>query len=275
MTRRLFFRVIPILLLVGLPVASSHGIIIRHDKADSRYQVSPRQYPQIFYLHTSFDHKVCVATLINPRWAITAAHCTEQTPLAETLASGMPFSLDIAGNSFTVDSMVLHPRHDTGNQLENVDLALLHLGQEAVGINPVSLYSQDDENNRVFTLLGWGYSGIGTRGLMGNDGQFRRAENRVVSAEQWLTFLFDDPRDPDSQVLELEGIPGLGDSGGPAILETEEELFIAGVALGELELGESPPIQGLYGTMQVYERISSHVEWIEAVIGQSETSDQE
>ena len=30
--------------------------------------------------------------------------------------------------------------------------------------------------------------------------------------------------------------------------------------------GEAPSNQGLYGTTQVYERISSHLEWIESVI---------
>ncbi|MFZ8929357.1 MAG: S1 family peptidase [Pseudohongiellaceae bacterium] len=266
MTWRILFCTLAILLLSALPLSPSQGIIIRHDKADSRYQVNPRLYPQIFFLHTIFDNRVCVATLISRRWAITAAHCTQETPLGETLAKEESFLLEIAGRSVAVDRVVLHPDHDTGDQLKNVDLALLHLDQNVLGMEPVSLYRSPDEYDRVFSLLGWGFSGIGTRGMISNDGKFRRAQNRVVEAEQWLLFLFDDPRQPNSDLLDLEGVPGLGDSGGPALLETEEGLFIAGVALGELEVGEAPPVQGLYGTFQVYERISNHLEWIDQVI---------
>ena len=33
-----------------LPLAAAQAIIIRHDKADSRYQVETRSYPQVFFL---------------------------------------------------------------------------------------------------------------------------------------------------------------------------------------------------------------------------------
>jgi len=104
--------------------------------------------------------------------------------------------------------------------------------------------------------------------LQYNDGKFRRARNRVHEAGQWLSFQFDDPRESGNQALDLEGIPSLGDSGGPALLETEQGPVLMGIALGELEEGESPPVQGLYGTIQLYERISSHLEWIEQVIAE-------
>jgi hypothetical protein len=50
------------------------------------------------------------------------------------------------------------------------------------------------------------------------------------------------------------------------LLETENGFLLAGIALGELEEGDAPSAQGLYGTVQVYERISNHLEWIDAVI---------
>jgi len=43
---------------------------------------------------------------------------------------------------------------------------------------------------------------------------------------------------------------------------------LAGIALGELEVGEPPLAQGLYGTTQLYERVSSHLDWIDAVISE-------
>jgi len=75
-----------------------------------------------------------------------------------------------------------------------------------------------------------------------------------------------DPREPGSQALDLEGVPGLGDSGGPALLETGSAPIIMGIAVGELEQGPSPAHQGLYGATQLYERISTHMDWIEQVM---------
>ena len=63
------FRFLIVGLLLTIPAAASFGIIIRHDKADISYRVDEANYQQLFFLHTSFDNKVCVATLINSRWA--------------------------------------------------------------------------------------------------------------------------------------------------------------------------------------------------------------
>lgn len=262
-----FFSALGLLVFLLLPFHASQGIIIRHDKADSRYRVEAGDYPQLFFLHTSFDNKVCVATLIASRWAITAAHCTQQTPLGAAMTTDGSYPLTIAGQSYQVENLILHPEHDTGNELTNVDLALLYLDHNVDGITPAALYRNTDEANQVFSLLGWGFTGIGTRGLLSNDGSFRRAENRVEEAAQWLTFLFDDPRESGNTSLPLEGVPGLGDSGGPALLETEAGLVLAGIAVGELEEGEAPDHQGLYGTTQLYERVSRHIDWIEKTIG--------
>jgi secreted trypsin-like serine protease len=253
-------------LLLTVPASASFGIIIRHDKADTRYQVNEANYQQLFFLHTSFDNKVCVATLINSRWAITAAHCMEQTPLGETIANDGVYPVTVAGKPNLVMEIALHPQHNTGNQLENVDLALIRLDQAVENVRPIALYRDNNESQQVFSLLGWGFTGIGTRGLSSNDGRFRRALNRVEEAGQWLLFRFDDPRVNGNQALTLEGVPGLGDSGGPALLETDDGSLLAGIALGELEEGDSPSAQGLYGTVQVYERISSHLEWIDGII---------
>ena len=213
----------------------------------------------------SFGNKVCVATLITPRWALTAAHCTSQTPLAETLSSGQTFPVDVAGQIYLVEKLELHPRYNTGNELTDVDLALLQLDRDVSRAEPAGLYRQTDEVNRVYTLLGWGFTGIGTREAKHNDGRFRRAQNRVVAAGQWLEFVFDDPRNLNADVLDLEGVPGLGDSRGPALLETEDSLVVAGIALGELESGDEPSVQGMYGGVHLYERVSSHVDWIDGV----------
>jgi len=253
-------------ILACFPLAATQAIIIRHDKADSLYRIEEQFFPQLFFLHTRFDNKVCVATLISSHWAITAAHCTRQTPLLDTVSRLERYQLTVAGHTVHADRVELHPLSDTGDELKNVDLALIHLADGISDVVPARLNRGSDELGQVFSLVGWGYSGIGTRGLQGNDGRLRRAKNRVSRADQWLEFRFDDPREPGSQALDLEGVPGLGDSGGPALLETGSAPIIMGIAVGELEQGPSPAHQGLYGATQLYERISTHMDWIEQVM---------
>jgi len=254
-----------IVVMIGIAPAVQ-GIIIRHDRADSRYVIRESDFPQVFSLYSRFDNSVCTGTLISKQWGITAAHCTEETPLKETLAEGEAFQLTIARNEYAVSELVIHPDYLHPQQSQSVDLALIKLDREVRRVTPVTLYQAVDEKNKILTLLGWGYTGIGTLGRSSNDGKFRRAENAVFSAGQWLGFRFDDPRPVNNQALSLEGTPGLGDSGGPALLEIENELFLLGVALGEVAEADEQERQGRYGAVALYERISSHYSWIQQVI---------
>lgn len=268
--RRSFSRQVTLLgaclcaaLLAAAPV---WGIVIRHDRSDASYVVDPGEYPQLFHLQERNQRKVCLATLIAPRWAITAGHCIDDTPLRDTLAQGKHYALEVAGGSYAVDRLVVHPEYSNGKLLQGVDLALLRLDRDVAGVVPVVMQRGSDEAQLVATLVGWGSTGDGTTGRQHNDGKFRRAENRVDSAGEWLEIHFDDPREPDSRALPQEGVPGLGDSGGPALLDQDGVLTLIGIAVGELVRDGSDQRQGLYGATGVYERISRHAAWIDAVL---------
>ena len=250
--------------LLGL--SKAQAIIIRHDQLDSGYVVYAQQYPQLFYLYTRFDNKICVATLISEQWAITAGHCTEETPLGEMMSAGETFHVSLDDEDYSIAELVVHPAYKHPQQMRAVDLALIKLDRPVTSIRPVRLYHQLDELDKVVSLVGWGFTGMGTPGIMGNDGKMRRAQNTVMNAGKWLEFLFDDPRKNDSSALLLEGVPGLGDSGGPALLETPQGIMIMGVALGEIN-NPNAPQQGAYGSISLYERVSTHYSWILQVIG--------
>jgi len=253
-------------LLLGLLILSpAQAIFTRHDQSDSSYVVYAQQYPQLFYLHTRFENKICVATLISQQWAVTAGHCTEETPMGEMVKAGDVYSVSLDGQDYTVAELVLHPSYKHPQQLEAVDLALIKLDRPVTGIRPINLYQGEDEVDKIVSLVGWGYSGKGNQSRTDNDGQMRRAQNAVMNAGKWLEFMFDDPRDTNSTALPLEGVPGLGDSGGPALLETTQGMMIMGVALGEID---NPNVvqQGGYGSISLYERISTHYAWVLQVI---------
>jgi len=257
------------LMLLLLTVAgTAQAILIRHDTGYTRYVANEADYPSVFYLHRNQHRRVCVATLISSVWAITAAHCTHETPLLDTLAAEGRYSVTIAGQSTAITHVQWHPHYPEApaGHGPDVDLALLRLEQPLQMPRPMPLYRERDELGQVVTFLGWGYHGLGRGGRYVDDGRFRFAHNTVVDADLRLRFVFDDPRAPGSAAQRFEGVPGLGDSGGPALIRSDNGYAIAGVAVGEVNGAEAAARQGLYGAEFVYERLSRHLAWIEQVI---------
>ena len=235
---------VSLILLIGslLSFYSSQAIIIRHDMAPNRYTVRPSDFPSVFFLEQQGNRKICVATVIHQQWAITAAHCVQETNLANTQGSGRSFDVD-------------------------VDLALLRFRESANMPRPIELQLDEDEIGAEISLVGWGFFGLGTTGRQYDDGTLRRARNRITGANRRLRIVFDDPRERPNEVVDLEGLPSLGDSGGPALLETVAGYRLAGVAVGEIEGSDfSEETQGKYGSVAIYERVSQHLDWIETVI---------
>jgi secreted trypsin-like serine protease len=259
-------RTICILLSFSLlPV--SHGIIVRHDVASGDYEVRAIDYPSVFFLERQGNRKVCVATVIHPQWALTAAHCAEETLLDDTVAAGRRFAVDVANRNREIDLVIKHPDYDQ-QSASDIDLALLRFRNPSPSPRPVPLQTSNTELGEIVTLVGWGYFGIGTLGRQYDDGRMRRANNRVTVAERYLRFEFDDPRDRDLESLSLEGVPGLGDSGGPAFIENASGLALAGIAVGQIKGSDfSEETQGKYGAIAIYERVSRHIDWIETVVG--------
>ena len=254
-------------LCIGLIALSSEAIIIRHDKDSAYYEATTAEFPFVFFLERQGNRKVCVATLIHAQWAITAAHCAEETMLGDTLSNGRRFAVELAGQTHEIDVMIVHPDYDQSASTD-VDLALLRFRDALSEPSPVPLHLDNDEDEQVVSLLGWGFFGIGTTGRQYDDGILRLAQNRIVEADARLRIVFDDPRDLLADVLELEGMPGLGDSGGPAFISHDSGYSLAGIVVGEVEDENfSEERQGQYGAVAVYERISRHLAWIEAVIG--------
>jgi hypothetical protein len=251
-----------LLLLISLP---ANAIIVRHDTGYGRFIASESDYPAVFPLLRSDHGHICVASLVAERWALTAAHCVLETGLSESMISDKSYSVEIAGSANEVVRVVFHP-HWPGVASEThlaseVDLALLELSRPAPDVSPLAIYNGHTEAGRQVTFLGWGSAGMGSSEDRFRDGRLRFARNTVVAANSWLHFDFDDPAPRDSRAVPYEGIPGLGDSGGPALLLDEGVPVLVGVAVGELG---GPERSGRYGAHIIYERVSLHADWIAA-----------
>ena len=265
----LIVRRFVLFLLCTTFVAPSFAIIIRHDVGPARYEVRESSYPSVFFLEQQGNRKVCAATVIHQQWALTAAHCVEQTLLGNTLANGRDFAVLVGGQDREIDAVIIHPEFDIENAAD-VDLALLRFKQASTTPRAMPLHLQELEPDSIVTLLGWGYFGLGTTGRQYNDGSLRLARNRITDVDRRFKIRFDDPRDRASQALPLEGVPSLGDSGGPALLENEDGLFLIGITVGEVTVnGFSEETQGEYGAIAIYEIVALQLDWIETVIGSS------
>lgn len=190
-------------------------------------------------------------TMIAPDACLTAAH------VAHRAGAGVG-RVRLGGEERAVRAVTIHPEGtDSGNRPPEVDLAILWLGAPFPAAQPLPLHTGDDENGQRVWIAGTGDLGDGRSAPRPTDGRLRAAENRVVDAgPRRLFFRFDEP--PAGE--PLEGVSGPGDSGGPAMIERNGALFVAGVSSG----AQGEP--GRYGVTEVYVRVSRYLDWLRAAL---------
>lgn len=222
------------------------SIVIRHDKDDKAYIELGKKYNVVAVVAGNG-----LGTVVAPQWIITAAH------VAEILN---PFNgqVTINGKSYAIEAVYPHPTSETQPLNVQHDMALLKLATPIEDVKPVKLYRSSDEVDKIITFVGSGDTGNGTTGPTKNDGLQRAAHNKIAATtDSRIIFKFDAP----PEALELEGISGPGDSGGPALIEKNGQLHILGVS----SYNSGGP-HCTYGTMEHYARVSTAVDWIESTM---------
>lgn len=237
-------------------LAFAPPIITRHDVPDAEYVAFAAEVPLLEAV-IRYNRTDVAGTLIAPDWILSAAH------VAETLSPGHNL-LTLEGDSVEVKQIILHPGWVADGRPE--DVALVQLAAPLSDRPLAQLYRGRDEVGALVIVAGNGDRGTGRTGPVENDGRMRAATNVVDDAtDHYLIWRFDDPDDADANATPLEGISGPGDSSGPAFIRIGEDYFLAGISSGQ-STAATGGLEGRYGVMEYYTRVSTYIDWITAVL---------
>ncbi|XP_048512177.1 trypsin-2-like [Athalia rosae] len=112
---------------------------------DHPYQLSFQQYKQ----------HICGASIISPKWAITAGHCVGSPPSYYRVGAGSARKSD--GSFHAIKNIIRHPQFDMA--AIDYDIALLEVEEEfefSETVQPVELPDLEIEPWSVVNVTGWG-----------------------------------------------------------------------------------------------------------------------
>ncbi|KOC69605.1 Trypsin 5G1 [Habropoda laboriosa] len=116
-------------------------------------EVNINQHPYQLSLQTT-SH-ICGASIISPRWAITAGHCAGYAASQYTLRAGN--SNKDLGVPYKVKNVIRHPNYNA--RTVDYDVALLEIDgtfQFNSNVQPVKLTSVEPSSGTMLDVTGWG-----------------------------------------------------------------------------------------------------------------------
>lgn len=185
------------------------------------------------------------ATLLDPHWAITAAHVVHEVG-GITLTSGTA--------ERAVDRVVVHPDWSDEHHGWN-DLALLHCDEPAgLGYYP-SLSDGEEKPGQVVSIVGYGLHGKLTQGHSMYDGKLRAGTQTIERFDRTVIICH-----AKCGTSTLEFCISPGDSGGPLFANGK----LAGV--NSFTMAAKGPLKSKAGEETAHTRVSLYREWINQVM---------
>ncbi len=217
----------------GLPADSPSSRI------DSQAADSPYNFVGSLEIFNGSHTYIGTGSLLSPNWVLTAGHNVDLNDDGQA-DDGLTLTLHLPGiDDFVISDFSAHPEF-TGfaNPSIHHDLALLYLEDGVPGDFVFPTLGLSMEIDDVVTLVGFGRSGYGSYGYT-TDASFsdrRVGANTIDTFDfesegdgQLFSYEFYDPDDPLSLGNDIETIIGPGDSGGPALIASEDGFGLVGV----------------------------------------------
>jgi hypothetical protein len=207
----------------ALPAAA---LLTRADRDDAEYLELASRYTSAIPLGARAGEGV----LVSARWILTAAH------RGQALRDAKTARLRIGAAGHEIQAVHIHPDWKGGGAN---DIALIQIKTDVRGIAPTPVYRGADENGKTVVIAGHG------------GGKKRASINTVDRLEARSLALRIKPPDEAS---DLQGEATAEETGGPAFIQVDDELFVAGV------------LHGTAGGWDTHARVSAYASWVEATM---------
>lgn len=193
----------------------------------------------------------CTGTLIAPDVVLTAAHCVEAN--GGGYIGDTEGTFEVNGQVYNTTKITVHPNYNPNDFGAGYDIAIMKLDRVVEGVTPHDINRTIPVVGQTLTLVGFGETGSSTSGSNNDFGNKTVGQTAIDEVTQnHVSWNFDSHDESNTAP---------GDSGGPAFLEQNGKLVVAGITSGGE--GEAHAL----GDFSFDTRVDTLADWIDSVAG--------